>query len=203
MSVTILSSSNALFQVSVTVAVLALAYGLHAKYQPFVRPESHKRALSNGSEATSARSCPTQVGAQARAAGLEGAMSRRRSSVAEFSRAATAAALDVAEEVRHELDLNTLETMFLGCSIGLVLGGLTFQSARFEEGSAAYVFLAVLISLVLVGSILQFCFIVVVETYRSWKARAISSPRPERVATIHAIDRFKSISLSRFHRGQP
>lgn len=102
--------------------------------------------------------------------------------------------------LRHELDLNTLETMFLGCGVGLLLGGLTFQSARFEEGSVAYIFLTVLVCLVLVGSIVLFSAILGVETYRSWKVRAIPSPRPERVTEIHNMDAFKGISLFRFRK---
>lgn len=74
---------------------------------------------------------------------------------------------DGLEIMRHVLVLNTLEMMFLPCSIGLLLGGMMFQSSRYAEGSAPYVILTVGVCVVLVGSVLLFALMVTLETCRS------------------------------------
>lgn len=160
--VTVMASGNPLFQVSCAEAVLAVSYGLHTRYHRFVNPKAQNVALSGVSHVS-------RGGGEGEgdSSGVETSRRRRRSSLVALQESVAGAAAEAASEVVKLLDFNTMETVLLCCSFGVLLSGMVFESSRFAAGSVGYVSVSALVALLLVGSIGLFIGMLWVELRRS------------------------------------
>jgi hypothetical protein len=161
--ITELTGKNAMFQASLSLAVLAVAYGLHAKYHPFVTAVAQAAALA---EHSSSRAGGSVSNAQsATATRLSRRLGRRSSQVlVDLAISGARRTLATAEVL---LDFNVLETTLLCSSTAVLLGGMMFESSLLLPGTASYVCLTVCVGGVTIGSVLLFAGMVALETRRT------------------------------------
>ncbi len=143
--VTVLASSNPMFQASICVGVLAVGYGLHAKHQPFVSPSAQD-------EVALARMVTPQSGPSR----------PRRRSIGDVRNGAK-------QELTKLADFNVLETVLLASCVAIILGGMIFESAQFPVGSGMYVALTIAVCGVMICSLLLFVWMLKVEVERTCK----------------------------------
>lgn len=185
--ITVLCASNAMFQATCALGVLALAYGLHAEHKPFLE-ESDKNAHRRASSRKSAVAAAAPGGARSSTA-------LRRASV--FVGVVAVDAVDrVADSVASLLDFNLLETVLLSCSFAILMAGMVFQSAQFPPGSNAYVGLTVLVFLVFFCAVCLFVRLVFVEVGRTCRPDSKGGRAFAPAATIDASRRRGGV-----HRG--
>jgi hypothetical protein len=167
-----LTGRNAMFQASLSLAVLAVAYGLHAKYHPFVTSVAQARALAEHGRRDSGRGrggADKTDRAAAQTRRVSRVLGRRNSDVAlQMSLTSAQSALASIEVL---LDFNVLETTLLCTSTAVLLGGMMFESSQLVPGTAAYVFVTFCVAMLTVGSVLLFAFMVFRETRRTCKRR--------------------------------
>ncbi len=156
-----------MFQASLSLAVLAVAYGLHAKYHPFVTAAAQATALA---EHSSSRAGDVDKGAQSvQAQRLSRRLGRRGSDIVrDLAISGARKTLATADVL---LDFNVLETTLLCTSTAVLLGGIMFESSLLLPGSAAYVFLTVCVGGVTIGSLALFAAMVVIETRRTCRRK--------------------------------
>ena len=119
--ITELTGKNAMFQASLSVAVLAVSYGLHAKYHPFVTSAAQASALAEQ------RSGDVEKGAQAvLTRRLSRRLGRRGSQVA--AELALSGARKTLASAQVLLDFNVLETTLLCTSTAVLLCGMMFET---------------------------------------------------------------------------
>jgi hypothetical protein len=163
-----------MLQASLAIGVLAVSYGFHARHLPFVTPDEqalahvetarrawHEKGVGLADQGTG----PATIGRPRRAA-------VRRASVAALAGAAADAAARLAHGADALVDFNVLETVLLSASSGVLLGGMIFQSAAMEQGGHGYVFLTVLVSALIIGSVALFIWMLGVETRRACRRGA-------------------------------
>ena len=136
LTVATFARDNPMFQTSLALAIISVAYGLQRWLNPFISAaEQHALVVAHAAYAYG----PVQGGGPqppppAPTAGVEahgaaaGGGARRRASVA----AAGAAALATME---HITEFNLLELVLLMTCFGVLLGGAIFKSAVFEQGN--------------------------------------------------------------------
>ena len=154
--VAILYSGNPMFQASLALSVMIIAYGLHVKFLPFLEP-----GTGDAGEAPSRAAAALQrVGSP----GLRraGAITMRRVSMVDIAKLAGAGL--VSETRRQIFHLNVLESTMLRSSIAVLLCGMIFQSGEVLETGPWYTVLAALVGTILVGSTGLFVGLVAVET---------------------------------------
>ncbi len=148
-----LTGRNAMFQASLSLSVIALSYGLHAKYHPFVTTAAQAKAVAEFAppvpagprSGLSSSRLSTSDASDARTQRLSKRLGRRDSEVKlelelrnlqqtlqKMVHAGAAAVL---------LDFNVLETTLLACSMAVLLGGMVFQSSQLSPGGVAYIVL--------------------------------------------------------------
>ncbi len=172
--ITELTGKNAMFQASLSLAVLAVAYGLHAKYHPFVTAVAQATALA---EHSSSRAGDADKGAQSvQARRLSRRLGRRSSQISvDMALGRARKTLATAEVL---LDFNVLETTLLCTSTAVLLGGMMFESSLLLPGSAAYVFLTVCVGGVTIGSVTLFAAMVAIETRRTCRRKPVAQQQP-------------------------
>jgi hypothetical protein len=171
--ITELTGKNAMFQASLSLAVLAVAYGLHAKYHPFVTSGAQATALA---EHSGSRAGDVDKGAKSvQARRISRRLGRRASQVLlDLAVIGARKTLATAEVL---LDFNVLETTLLCTSTAVLLGGMMFESSLLLPGSAAYVFLTVCVGGVTIGSVALFAAMVAVETRRTCRRMPVAMPQ--------------------------
>ena len=139
--VTVLASHNPMFQASISIGVLSVGYGLHAKHQPFISPSAQEEvAMSRLVTPPSSR------------------VKVRRQEVG-------------VKAMTKLVDFNVLETVLLCSCVSIILGGMIFQSSQFEVGSAMYILLTIAVLAIMIGSILLFCYMLYAEMKRTCSSR--------------------------------
>jgi hypothetical protein len=102
---------------------------------------------------------------------------------------------------RYVFDYNVLESSLLVCGVFLLLAGLVFNSAKFEEGTAEYKALIWIVILVVAGSTLYCLSAVFNEMRRSWKY-SISMHKIRKIeANLKALARSHPVPNSPGHAG--
>ena len=71
------------------------------------------------------------------------------------------------------------QTVLLSCSVAVLLGGMVFQSAALDAGSAGYALLTVAVACTIVAAVFLFVWMLAVETRRTCR-RDVPAPRPGR-----------------------
>ncbi len=191
-----LTGKNAMFQASLSLAVLAVAYGLHAKYHPFVTSLAQASALAEHGKSASAGA--ETVVASDRARRLSRRLGRRDSEI--IQDLAVSGARKTLANAEVLLDFNVLETTLLCTSTAVLLGGMLFESSRLLPGSAAYVFLTVCVGGVMIGSVAVFAFMVAVETRRTCRRPAQHRAVPSASSFDLAASRGRIPMQSRWQR---
>ena len=174
---TVFLGDNALFQASIALSVLGVAYAVHTACLPFVTPQSiYTAAVDNllvGSEKPphaleSVRSTmqqPHRSTPRAPRAGI-------RSSIVVASRALRHAVTVQGEAV---LNFNQLETVLIICSFIMLLSGMVFESSKLPPDSIAYGAMTAFVFVVFgVGTVLFFAM-VALETRRTCAPRGVPS----------------------------
>ncbi len=172
---TVFLGDNALFQASIALSVLGVAYAVHTACLPFVTPQSiYTAAVDNllvGSEKAphalgSVRSTmqpPHRSTPRAPRAGI-------RSSIVVASRALTHAVTVQGEAV---VNFNRLETVLIICSFIMLLSGMVFESTKLPPDSLAYSAMTAFVFVVFgVGTVLFFAM-VALETRRTCAPRGV------------------------------
>ncbi len=170
--VTVLASSNAMFQASTCLAVLCVAYALQAKYTPFVSPKVQEAAVLATSGWLKSPPGTDDGGAAGPGAGVLGVraslvpLGGRRGSASASRDVGNhqAAEPDGATKAHHLMDYNVLETVLISSCVAIILGGMVFQSAELSPGSVGYLVLTALVEATMVGSLVTFIVVLVSET---------------------------------------
>lgn len=126
-----LTGRNAMFQASLALGVICISYMLQAKYKPFVTSESQALAIAD-------HTIPARAQGDARVAQvrrLSHRLGRRDSGVT--IDLAVAKARGVLSGAKALLDFNVLESTLLGTSMGVLLGGMMFESSQLVPGVSA------------------------------------------------------------------
>ena len=153
--VAILFSGNPMFQASLALSVMIIAYGLHVKFLPFLEPSDG----DTGEKPNAAAAALTRVGSGMR---RQVARAGRRATITDVARLAGAG---IVNETRRQIfHLNVLESTMLRSSIAVLLCGMVFQSGEVLETGPWYAVLAVFVGTVLIGSTALFVGLVAVET---------------------------------------
>ena len=174
------AQGNPMFQTSLAITIISVAYALHAMRLPFVSPlEQHALVLArsqlSGAAGVTDESGPGTAAAPAAAAPAPDAISvafkaqarqRRRSSIMVLA-ASTGAIL------AHITDFNVLEYVLLITCFDVLLGGAVFKSAVFETGDAMDWTLTIVIFSVLLASFGVFAWMIEQELRRAFAAAAI------------------------------
>ncbi len=197
------AQGNPMFQTSLAITIISVAYALHAMRLPFVSPlEQHALVLArsqlSGAAGVTDESGPGTAAAPAAAAPAPDAISvafkaqarqRRRSSIMVLA-ASTGAIL------AHITDFNVLESVLLITCFDVLLGGAVFKSAVFETGDAMDWTLTIVIFSVLLAAFGVFAWMIVQELRRAFAAAAIRAKeahvkraRSESAATRSAFNR--------------
>jgi hypothetical protein len=79
--------------------------------------------------------------------------------------------------------LDAPQNVLLSCSLAVLLGGMVFQSAALDAGSAGYVLLTVLVACTIVAAVFLFVWMLAVETRRTCRRNA---PGPRHHHRAHA-----------------
>ena len=174
--VTVLAFSNAMFQASTCLAVLCVAYGLQAKYTPFVSPKTQEEAAV----ATSGwlKALPGSGGAAGARASLVGRSSARHASIHH-------AVESGGSLKRRVMDYNVLETVLISSCVAIILGGMVFQSAELSPGSVGYIILTALVEATIVYSLVTFIVVLVTETQNTCEKKP-AKPASKRRGTQQA-----------------
>ena len=168
-----LSGKNAMFQSSLSLAVLAVSYALHAKHQPFATNNTQMEAFAE-QEAKSA-----EVSQRRKSDATARRLSRR------FGQHDSEIVLQLAKgglkRVMHDaevlLDFNVLETVQLSCSTTVLLCGMIFHSAQLSGHGASYLILTIVVAGVITASLAFFVWMVAVETRRTCKRQDVVAAR--------------------------
>lgn len=160
-----------MFQASLSLAVLAVSYGLQAKYHPFVTAVAQASALAEHSSSRAGNADAQSAQAQR----VSRRLGRRLSQV--ILDLAVNGALKTLASAEVLLDFNVLETTLLCTSTAVLLGGMMFGSSLLSPGSAAYTLLTVCVCGVTIGSVALFAVMVAVETRRTCRRRPAAQQR--------------------------
>jgi hypothetical protein len=169
--ITELTGKNAMFQASLSLAVLAVSYGLQAKYHPFVTAVAQASALAEHSTSRAGNADAQSVQAER----LSRRLGRRMSQV--ILDLAVSGARKTLASAEVLLDFNVLETTLLCTSTAVLLGGMMFGSSLLAPGSAVYTLLTVCVGGVTIGSVALFAVMVAVETRRTCRRRPAAQQR--------------------------
>ena len=170
--VTVLAFSNAMFQASTCLAVLCVAYGLQAKYTPFVSPKTQEDAAlaTSGWLKALPGSGGGGLGAARARASRAGRSSARHSSI--HHSVESGGSLK-----RRVMDYNVLETVLISSCVAIILGGMVFQSAALSPGTAGYVVLTIIVEAMIVCSLATFVVVLVSETRNTCEKPATPAKR--------------------------
>ena len=194
------AKGNPMFQSSLAITIISVAYALHAMMMPFVSPlEQHALVLTRvqqrGGTSDMDEAAGTDRGARASTARAIQAQARkhRRSSIVAIA-ASTGATLT------HITDFNVLESVLLLTCFGVLLGGAVFKSAVFKTGDAMDWALTVVIFSVLLAAFGVFAWMIVQELRRAFEATAIraKASREERARAKSAAARAEFKRRNRF-----
>ena len=153
--VTVLASSNAMFQASTCLAVLCVAYRLQAKHTPFVSPKTQEDAVL----ATSGWLKALPGSGSERASQVAGRRNRHVSIHQKGEAGGGPGAL------KHRImDYNVLETVLISSCVAIILGGMVFQSAELTPGTPGYIVLTILVEATILCSLVTFVVVLVRET---------------------------------------
>ena len=181
-----------MFQTSLAITILSVAYGVHAREMPFVSSaEQHALVLAQS------------MAAQPTAAAMRVQVhSRKRASIVALAAAAGGTLM-------HITEFNVLESALLITCFFVLLVGAIFKSAVFEPGSAVERTFTFVIFAILMTTLLVFSWTVVSEFRRELAALAIrekeSRTQRESAASVELRTAFKlrnrvSLSVSRARR---
>ena len=162
-------AANSMFQASLALAVLAAAYGFHAKHQPFVNAAAQaeaQRQMENGV-------VERRQGSLDRAGAPESftARRRRRTSIAAVADVVANVGTAAVAEVEALIDFNVLETVLLCSSTAVLVGGMMFESSQLPVDSAGYGFLTFLVATIMVCSVGLFIVLLAIESRRTCRKR--------------------------------
>ena len=167
---TLLLRENPRFQVTVALAMLFTFFCLQVRYQPYMmrsalplqmmiqrRAEGHQLSL-----------------AEARVVDNQDVVAAVDPSKLKISRRLSVSYEDNGKAVarnrnQYVFDYNVLESSLLVCGIFLLLAGLVFNSAKFDEGTPEYTALIWIVICIVAGSTLYCLSSVFNEMRRSWK----------------------------------
>ena len=187
LTVATFARDNLMFQTSLALGIIAVAYGLQRWLSPFISAaEQHALVLEaahNGRADGDAHRRRRAGGATAAAADVAPLPPRRRSSVAAVATAAAAT-------LEHVTEFNVLESVLLVTCFGVLLGGAMFKSAVFEQGDFFHWSLTVMIFCMLLATMGMFGWMTAAEVRRAFAAAAVreaaSERRGSRVALLGA-----------------
>ena len=129
---------------------------------------------------------------------------RRRSSVLAAAAAAAAVTATAVQEMqRRLLDFNTLETVLLCSSTGVLLGGMVFQSAEMRAGSFGYTLVTVFVGAVVIGSVGVFGWMLTIETKRTCRQRRTSAFTVSVLSAVRTSPLYKAVRRMTTFRGAP